>query len=151
VSQRTASVGEETTELVGDPVRVEAVVGVQRRRRTDRDVLVGDVATTHADEPALEERLGRGVPTVALRRGDTPAIEVQFSSLATGERTMLRGSKLGNGDSGGPHFLCAGAAETDVVVALTVTGDRWCRSTDKTYRLDTASARAFLGQFVTLP
>jgi hypothetical protein len=42
------------------------------------------------------------------------------------------------GDSGGPHFL------GDVVVSLTVTGDFNCRSTDKTYRLDTASARDFL-------
>jgi secreted trypsin-like serine protease len=55
------------------------------------------------------------------------------------------------GDSGGPHFLGAGATETDIVVALTVTGDVWCRSTDKAYRLDTPSARAFLGQFVRLP
>ena len=55
------------------------------------------------------------------------------------------------GDSGGPHFLGAGAGETDVVVAVTVTGDRWCRSTDKSYRLDTPSARTFLAQFVTLP
>jgi secreted trypsin-like serine protease len=55
------------------------------------------------------------------------------------------------GDSGGPHFRGAGASETNVVVALTVTGDRWCRATDKAYRLDTPSARDFLGQFVTLP
>jgi hypothetical protein len=27
----------------------------------------------------------------------------------------------------------------------------YCRSTNVTYRLDTASARAFLGQLVTLP
>jgi hypothetical protein len=32
-----------------------------------------------------------------------------------------------------------------------VTGDRFCRATDETYRLDTASARAFLADFVTLP
>jgi secreted trypsin-like serine protease len=55
------------------------------------------------------------------------------------------------GDSGGPHFRGSGARETNVVVALTVTGDRWCRATDKAYRLDTPSAREFLGQFVTLP
>jgi hypothetical protein len=51
------------------------------------------------------------------------------------------------GDSGGPHFL----GDTSVVVSITVTGDTWCRATDKTYRTDTANARAFLGQFVTLP
>jgi len=32
-------------------------------------------------------------------------------------------------------------------VALTVTGDAPCRATDVDYRVDTASARAFLGQF----
>ena len=51
------------------------------------------------------------------------------------------------GDSGGPHFL----GSTSTVVALTVTGDRFCRATDTTYRLDTPWARAFLGQFVALP
>jgi V8-like Glu-specific endopeptidase len=51
------------------------------------------------------------------------------------------------GDSGGPHFL----GDSDLVVALTVTGDAPCRATDVDYRLDNASARAFLGQFVTLP
>jgi secreted trypsin-like serine protease len=55
------------------------------------------------------------------------------------------------GDSGGPHFLGAGATETRVFVAVTVTGDRFCRATDKAYRLDTPAARAFLSQFLTLP
>jgi hypothetical protein len=36
-------------------------------------------------------------------------------------------------------------------VALTVTGDAVCRATDKTYRLDTKAARAFLSGYVTLP
>jgi Trypsin len=51
------------------------------------------------------------------------------------------------GDSGGPHFL----GNTDLIVSLTVTGDSVCRATDKTFRVDTARARAFLSQFVTLP
>jgi len=55
------------------------------------------------------------------------------------------------GDSGGPHFLGAGANETRIVVAVTVTGDRFCRATDKTYRLDTPSARSFLDDFVPVP
>lgn len=49
------------------------------------------------------------------------------------------------GDSGGPHFL------GDVLVSLTVTGDAPCRASDKTYRVDSASARAFLADFVDLP
>jgi secreted trypsin-like serine protease len=53
------------------------------------------------------------------------------------------------GDSGGPHFL--GGETSNLVVSLTVTGDRFCRATDKTYRLDTASAHAFLDDFVSVP
>lgn len=55
------------------------------------------------------------------------------------------------GDSGGPHFLGAGSSETTTIVSITVTGDRFCRATDKTYRLDTASALSFLSEFVSLP
>jgi V8-like Glu-specific endopeptidase len=51
------------------------------------------------------------------------------------------------GDSGGPNFL----GTTDIVAAITITGDAICRSTNVVYRLDTTSARAFLGQYVTLP
>jgi len=52
------------------------------------------------------------------------------------------------GDSGGPKFL---ASNTNMVLALVVTGDVWCRATTKDYRVDSPSARAFLGQFVPLP
>jgi secreted trypsin-like serine protease len=51
------------------------------------------------------------------------------------------------GDSGGPNFL----GTTDVVAAITITGDSVCRATNVDYRLDTASARAFLGRYVALP
>jgi hypothetical protein len=53
------------------------------------------------------------------------------------------------GDSGGPHFL--GGVDSDLVVSITITGDAWCRATDKTYRLDTPAARDFLDDFVALP
>jgi secreted trypsin-like serine protease len=55
------------------------------------------------------------------------------------------------GDSGGPNFLGADAGETNIVAALTVTGDTFCRATNVTYRTDTASAREFLSAFVALP
>jgi hypothetical protein len=55
------------------------------------------------------------------------------------------------GDSGGPEFLGAGSDETAIVAATTSTGDFACQSTNVAYRLDTASARSFLGQYVTLP
>jgi V8-like Glu-specific endopeptidase len=55
------------------------------------------------------------------------------------------------GDSGGPNFLGAGASETGVIAATTITGDVFCKATNVVYRLDTASARGFLSAFVTLP
>jgi V8-like Glu-specific endopeptidase len=51
------------------------------------------------------------------------------------------------GDSGGPNFL----GTTNTVAATTITGDAVCRSTNVDYRLDTASARSFLRDYVTLP
>jgi len=51
------------------------------------------------------------------------------------------------GDSGGPHFL----GNSNTIVSVTSWGDAACRAMDGTYRLDTESARTFLGQFVTLP
>ena len=51
------------------------------------------------------------------------------------------------GDSGGPNFL----GTTDIVAAITITGDAICRSTNVDYRLDTESARAFLGGYISLP
>src|SRR3954470_19348273 len=51
------------------------------------------------------------------------------------------------GDSGGPNFL----GTSDIVAATTITGDAVCRSTNVDYRLDIASARSFLSQYVALP
>jgi secreted trypsin-like serine protease len=53
------------------------------------------------------------------------------------------------GDSGGPHFL--GERTSNLIVSITVGGDAVCKATDQTYRVDTASARAFLADFVQLP
>jgi hypothetical protein len=51
------------------------------------------------------------------------------------------------GDSGGPNFL----GTTDIVAATTITGDSVCRATNVDYRMDSAAARTFLGEFVSLP
>lgn len=80
---------------------------------------------------------------------------VATGTLNTTNKAWLRISQnpaLGNGgacygDSGGPNFL----GGTDTVAATTITGDAICRSTNVAYRMDTASARGFLSQFVTLP
>lgn len=52
------------------------------------------------------------------------------------------------GDSGGPKFL---RDHPGVIVATVTTGDYPCRATSWDYRVDTPAARAFLGQYVTLP
>lgn len=52
------------------------------------------------------------------------------------------------GDSGGPKLL---ASNPNMVLALVVTGDANCRATTKDYRVDSPTARAFLGAYVTLP
>lgn len=52
------------------------------------------------------------------------------------------------GDSGGPKFI---AGNNSMIVATVSWGDRPCRALSKNYRLDTASARAFLSRFVVVP
>jgi secreted trypsin-like serine protease len=69
------------------------------------------------------------------------------NSLTKAWFTLSMNQATGNGgtcygDSGGPHFL------DGVVVSLTVTGDRWCKSTDKTYRLDSPVSQAFLAPYL---
>jgi secreted trypsin-like serine protease len=77
-----------------------------------------------------------------------------FHSLNPGYLRLSQNPATGDGgtcfgDSGGPNFLDVQGQR--ILVASTVTGDAVCRATNVDYRLDTASARAFLGQFVTLP
>jgi secreted trypsin-like serine protease len=79
-----------------------------------------------------------------------------YLSLTDAWLTLAMNQANGNGgtcygDSGGPHFLGADEDETDVIVSITVTGDAVCKATDKTYRMDTDSARDFLDDFVDLP
>jgi len=68
---------------------------------------------------------------------------------------LLNSNATGQGgtcafDSGSPHFLNTGSG--DVLVAVTSEqSDRVCAANGFNYRLDTPSARAFLGQFVPLP
>lgn len=73
---------------------------------------------------------------------------VNFSMLPTGANDS---GGTCYGDSGGPHFIHLDGVETDIVVATTITGDAQCKALDKDYRIDTASARNFLSEFVTLP
>ena len=77
-----------------------------------------------------------------------------FNSLNGGYIRLSQNAATGNGgtcygDSGGPNFLPLNGQL--ILAATTVTGDDVCMSTNVDYRLDTASARLFLGQYVTLP
>ena len=77
-----------------------------------------------------------------------------FNSLGPGYLRLSQNPAHGDGgtcfgDSGGPNFLSVNG--TLVLAATTVTGDANCRSTNVDYRLDTETARSFLGHYVTLP
>lgn len=87
---------------------------------------------------------------------DRNRVEQGFLSLTRAWLTLPMTLTTGNGgtcygDSGGPHFIHLNGAETDIVASITVTGDAPCVATDKTYRMDTVSARSFLSNFVDLP
>lgn len=103
--------------------------------------------------------VGYGAQSVTIEKGPTfhyaDIRYVAVGSLNAVTPAWLRISMnpaTGNGgtcygDSGGPNFL----GDTDILAATTVTGDFMCRATNVDYRLDTTSARSFLGQFVALP
>jgi hypothetical protein len=69
-------------------------------------------------------------------------LDLLMNTAATGEGGDCYG------DSGGPKFL---QGQEDVVLGIVSTGDYPCRATSRNYRVDTPSARAFLGQFMALP
>ena len=77
-----------------------------------------------------------------------------FNALNPGYLRLSQNPATGDsgscyGDSGGPIFLDVDGGL--ILVATTVTGDSVCRATNVDYRLDTSSAREFLGKYVTLP
>ncbi len=104
---------------------------------------VGYGAYEVTNEPGGHQYLYNDVRMVAT--GTLNSINPAWLRISMNPATGNGGTCYG--DSGGPNFL----GTTDIVAATTITGDAICRSTNVTYRLDTPSARAFLGQFVTLP
>jgi len=69
-----------------------------------------------------------------------------FNSLNGGYLRLSQNPATGNGgtcfgDSGGPTFL--GVNGQQILVAITITGDAVCQSTNVDYRLDTPSAQGF--------
>jgi secreted trypsin-like serine protease len=75
------------------------------------------------------------------------AINPTWVRLGMNESRDLGGACYG--DSGGPNFVTLNGKF--ILAGTTITGDTPCYATNVVYRTDTASARTFLAQFVTLP
>jgi hypothetical protein len=93
---------------------------------------------------------GGGPPDIDRDSAGTRMLATQtFFSLADAwlRLSMLNDGRVCTGDSGAPNFLF----DTDLVVAISIGGDFECAAMNAALRLDTPSARAFLGQFVVLP
>ena len=132
----------------------DAVTGIAPARLPEADSLSG------LSRSQRFTSVGYGAYEVTNGPGGHRYLYDDRRMVATGElnavnKTWLRismNASTGNGgtcygDSGGPNFL----GTSDVIAGITITGDAVCRATNVAYRLDTESARSFLGQFVTLP
>ncbi len=126
--------------------------------------LLDELQASHVLNDTLFTAVGYGTVRVTNRTGfqgildnvDRNRVEQEFLSLTKAWMTLSMNLATGNGgtcygDSGGPHFIHLDGVETRIVASITVTGDATCKATDKTYRMDTESARSFLADFVPLP
>jgi hypothetical protein len=126
--------------------------------------LLDDLKANHLLKDTLFTAVGYGTvrdtnktgPKGILDNLDRNRVDQGFLSLNGAWLTLSMNLSTGNGgtcygDSGGPHFIHLNGVETNIVAAITVTGDAVCKATDKTYRMDTVSARGFLANFVDLP
>jgi hypothetical protein len=126
--------------------------------------LLDELSAQNGLKSSVFTAVGYGVQNRVVG-GGTPSFEDQnpiprmyaystFNALNGGYIRLSQNPAKGDGgtcygDSGGPNFLTVGGTPT--LVAVTITGDAVCRATNVDYRTDTPSARAFLGQYVTLP
>lgn len=104
----------------------------------------------------LQNRVTGGGPPFFQDQNPVPRMYAfsSFDALNGGYLRLSMNPATGNGgtcfgDSGGPNFLNVDGVPT--LVAITITGDAVCRATNVVYRVDTASARAFLAPYVALP
>jgi secreted trypsin-like serine protease len=119
--------------------------------------LLDELAETNSLQDATFTAVGYGVQNRVVGGGvpyfqDTNPIPrmysfSSFNALNQGYLRLSQNPSTGSGgtcfgDSGGPNFLTVDG--TTYIVAITITGDAVCRSTNVTYRLDTESAQAFL-------
>src|SRR5215213_9466179 len=125
------------------PARLPAANSLSNLSGSQQFTSVGYGAYEVTNSPGGHQYLYNDVRMVAT--GTLNAINKTWLRISMNPSTGNGGTCYG--DSGGPNFL----GTTQIVAAITITGDAVCRSTNVVYRLDTASARAFLSQYVTLP
>ena len=125
------------------PARLPAADSLSNLSGSQQFTSVGYGAYEVTNSPGGHQYLYNDVRMVAT--GTLNSINPAWLRISMNPSTGNGGTCYG--DSGGPNFL----GTTDIIAATTITGDAICRSTNVTYRLDTPSARTFLGQFVTLP
>ncbi len=125
------------------PARLPAAGSLSNLSGSQQFTSVGYGAYEVTNGPGGHQYLYNDVRMVAT--GTLNAVNPAWLRISMNPSTGNGGGCYG--DSGGPNFL----GTTDILAATTITGDAICRSTNVTYRLDTPSARAFLGQFVSLP
>ena len=125
------------------PARLPRADSLSGLSSTQQFTSVGYGAYEVTNSPGGHQYLYDDVRMVAT--GTLNAINKTWLRISMNPSTGNGGTCYG--DSGGPNFL----GTTQVVAAITITGDAVCRSTNVDYRLDTPSARAFLAQYVTLP
>jgi len=125
------------------PARLPTAASLSNLSGTQQFTSVGYGAYEVTNQPGGHQYLYndvRGVATGTLNSTNKAWLRISMNPSHGDGGTCY-------GDSGGPNFL----GTSDIVAATTITGDSVCRSTNVVYRLDTASARNFLRQYVTLP
>jgi hypothetical protein len=84
----------------------------------------------------------------ARRKGSSVVNGLTRSNVLFLQNTQATGlDGLCFGDSGSPQFLSG----TRMIISTTTGGNVVCNAPNRNYRMDTASAREFLGQFLELP
>lgn len=124
------------------PARLPAAGSLSKLSSTQTFTSVGYGAYQVTNEPGGHQYLYDDVRMVAT--GTLNATNPAWLRISMNPATGNGGTCYG--DSGGPNFLKA----SGTLAAITITGDAICRATNVVYRLDTASARSFLKQYVTL-
>jgi secreted trypsin-like serine protease len=110
-----------------------------------------DALFTNVGYGATEPAIGGGPPLFSydgIRRYSISSFNALNKSwMHLSQNPAKDDSGTCYGDSGGPNFFGAGEEETDMVVAVTSTGDSMCRATNVVWRVDIQSAYDFLEAF----